>query len=244
MRIQSVRGTTSLTLATLLLAGSAIGAPVAAANQLAKTSNRASASAAAAVKPACQDRAFSFIGGRWAHAVHWTFDSATTPAGMTVAAAEAALVKSFNNITTANNDCGKPDKVDAKNVYDGRAARAPNINRNAMCAGSDGKNEVGFGRLPAGILAVTCTRIFGGFIVEADIRINTRFDWAATVADCSNEELIEPTITHEVGHVFGLGHVGEKRHPLMTMSTQSDGPCNDAASTLGLGDILGLQALY
>ena len=243
MGIQSVRGTTSVTLATLLLAASAVAAPVAAANQLSTDSGRIAAMAAA-VKPVCQDRAFTFIGGRWAHAVHWTFDSATTPPGMTIAAAEAALVKSFNNITTARNDCGLPDKVDAKNVYDGRAARAPNINKNAMCSGSDGKNEVGFGRLPDGILAVTCTRAIGGFIVEADIRINTRFDWAATVADCSNEELIEPTITHEVGHVFGLGHVGEKRHPLMTLSTQSDGPCNDAASTLGLGDILGLQALY
>jgi hypothetical protein len=243
MNVQSVRRTTSLTLATVLVTASAFMAPVAAASHLSTSSDRVAASAAA-VQPACQDRAFSLIGGRWAHAVHWTFNSATTPAGMSVAAAEAALVRSFNNITTAHNDCGRPDKVDAKNVYDGRAARAPNITKNAMCSRSDGKNEVGFGRLPAGVLAVTCTRIFGGFIVEADIRISTRFHWAATVADCSNEELIEPTITHEVGHVFGLGHVGEKRHPLMTMSTQSDGPCNDAASTLGLGDILGLQSLY
>ncbi len=238
-----LRRTTSLTLATLLLAASAVAAPVAAAQQLSTDSARIAASAAA-VKPVCEDRAFSFIGGRWGHAVHWTFDSASTPTGLTVAAAEAALVKSFNNITTARNDCGMPDKVDAKNVYDGRAARAPNINKSAQCAGSDGKNEVGFGRLPPGVLAVTCTRAFGGFIVEADIRISTRFDWAATVAGCFNQELIEPTITHEVGHVFGLGHVGEKRHPLMTMSTQSDGPCNDAASTLGRGDVLGLQALY
>jgi len=243
MRIQSVRGTTSLTLATLLLAASAVAAPVAAANQLSTDSGRFAATAAA-VKPVCQDRAFSFIGGRWAHAVHWTFDSATTPAGMTVAAAEAALVRSFNNITTEHNDCGRPDKVDATNVYDGRAARAPNINKFAQCKGSDGKNTVGFGRLPAGALAVTCTRVISGFMVEADIRISTRINWAATPAECSNEELIEPTVTHEVGHVFGLGHIGERRHPLMTMSTGSDGPCNNEASTLGLGDMLGLEVLY
>ena len=243
MHNRSRRQVTPLALALLLVAASVFMAPVAAANDLSTGNSRVAASAAA-VRPVCQDRAFSLIGGRWAHAVHWTFDSATTPAGMTIAGAEAALVKSFNNITSARNDCGLPDKVDARNVYDGRTSRDANINKFAQCAGSDGKNAVGFGRLPAGILAVTCTRIFGGFIVEADIRINTRFQWAATVAGCANEELIEPTITHEVGHVFGLGHVGEKRHPLMTMSTQSDGPCNDAASTLGLGDILGLQALY
>jgi predicted Zn-dependent protease len=85
----------------------------------------------------------------------------------------------------------------------------------------------------------------GSFITEADIKINSRYVWAATVATCKNrQELIEPTVTHEVGHVYGLGHVGERKHPLLTMSTASDGPCNNAASTLGLGDMKGLEALY
>jgi len=217
------------------------------AHQLAGSDARSSAGASGsriAVKSVCSDRAFSLIGGLWSHTVHWTFNAASTPAGVNVDQAEAAIVRSFDNITKENNDCGRPDKVSATHSYDGRTARAPNISKFGQCAGSDGKNAVGFGRLPAGILAVTCTRRLGGFIVEADIRINTRFDWATTTATCHNQELIEPTITHEVGHVFGLGHVGEKRHPLLTMSTQSDGPCNDAASTLGLGDMLGLETLY
>jgi len=206
--------------------------------------SRAAAGSLLAVKNVCSDRAFSLIGGLWSHAVHWTFNAGSTPAGLNVGDVEAALVRSFNNITKEHNDCGRPDKVSATNSYDGRVSRAPNISKNGQCTGSDGKNAVGFGNLPAGVLAVTCTRRFGGFIVEADIRISTRFDWATTVAECHNQELIEPTITHEAGHVFGLGHVGERRHPLLTMSTQSDGPCNDAASTLGLGDMLGLEALY
>ncbi len=202
------------------------------------------AGAAGGVKPVCMDGAYSLIGGRWNKAVHWTYNANSTPGNLTMAAAEAAIVKSFDNITHVSNDCGRPDNVSARHVYDGRQMRAPNISKHGNCTPADGKNAVGFGRLPAGVLAVTCTRRFGSFMAEADIRINNRFMWAATVATCHNQELIEPTITHEVGHVFGLGHVGERKHPLLTMSTASDGACNNAASTLGWGDIRGLQDLY
>ncbi len=203
-----------------------------------------SSAGAAATRPPCQDPAYSLIGGRWNKTVHWTFNADSTPAGLTKSAAEAAIVKSFNNITHAFNDCGRADNVSAKHVYDGRATRAPNISKQAYCKPADGKNAVAFGRLPLGILAVTCTRRLGSFIAEADIKINDRYPWAATVATCHNQELIEPTITHEVGHVFGLGHVGERRHPLLTMSVASDGACNNAASTLALGDLEGLEFLY
>ena len=194
--------------------------------------------------PACEDDAYNLIGGRWSRPVEWLFKAGSTPDGMNTAAVEAVIVKSFNNITGAFNDCGRADKVGAQNAYEGRTTRAPSITREGRCGGRDGRNVVGFGRLPAGILAVTCTRHFGNLIVEADIRINTRYPWAVSQAACVNRELLEPTVTHEVGHVYGLGHVSERRHPLMTMSTRSDGPCSNEASTLGLGDMLGLEALY
>ena len=239
-----IRGLTALTGALAVLAMSAPAGTVFALEADTLALPLSSAAGAAGTVPPCSDGAYSLIGGRWNKTVHWTFNADSTPAGMTMNAAEAAIVKSFNNITTSFNDCGMADKVDAQNVYDGRSTRAPNISKKGFCTPADGKNAVGFGRLPTGVLAVTCTRRHGSFMAEADIRINNQYPWAATVATCHNEELIEPTITHEAGHVFGLGHVGERKHPLLTMSTASDGWCNNAASSLARGDVLGLRALY
>jgi hypothetical protein len=56
--------------------------------------------------------------------------------------------------------------------------------------------------------------------------------------------MLEAVLTHEAGHVFGLAHVGESRHGRLTMSPYIDGVCNNQESTLGLGDLRGLEALY
>lgn len=54
---------------------------------------------------------------------------------------------------------------------------------------------------------------------------------------------LQALVTHELGHYFGLRHVSESKHPLMTMSPLL-GPCTAAERTLGLGDMLGLESLY
>jgi hypothetical protein len=75
--------------------------------------------------------------------------------------------------------------------------------------------------------------------------INSDIDWALSEESCRRgEELLEATITHEFGHIFGLSHVSERTHGDLTMSPTSNGPCVADEITLGLGDVLGLEELY
>ena len=144
----------------------------------------------------------------------------------------------FTNITSARNTCGIADNVDATHVFLG------NTSTKARCASRDHRNVIGFRALDFGVLAVTCFWTFNGRMVEADMQITTREHWALSKATCNDEPLLEATVTHEAGHVYGLDHVGERRHGRLTMSPFLDGPCNNNESTLGRGDIRGLQQLY
>lgn len=186
----------------------------------------------------CADAAYRLLGGKWGSAYEWSFRATTTPASLSRSSVAALIVKSFDNITNARNDCGRPDRVDARHTYLGTTGVRPNCNRR------DGHNVVGFARLPYGSLAVTCYWIRNGKMVEADVKINSREAWAMSLSNCRRRPMLEATMTHEAGHVFGLGHVGERRHGRLTMSPYLDGACQNNESTLGLGDLRGLEALY
>jgi hypothetical protein len=226
------------------------GGPTAVAGaELADETRARSASAAGSISAArspsaCSDRAFNVYGGRWHSTLHWSYRASSTPGYLGQAAVVDVLKRSFANITGARNDCGRADNVSATSAYDGIASRKPSVGSMGRCTRPDGFNVVGFGDLPFGVLAVTCTRFQNGRIIETDVRINTRFHWALSQANCSGAELLEPTMTHELGHSYGLAHVGERRHGRLTMSTTSDGSCSNAESTLGLGDMLALEQLY
>jgi hypothetical protein len=187
----------------------------------------------------CQDDAYNLLGGRWNKTYEWSFRRASTPAGMNRATTANVLVRSFNNVVNGKNDCDRPDRISATHSYLGTTDRKPN------CRQRDNHNVVAFGRMDMGVLAVTCFWISGGRIVEADMRINNRENWALAMAGCVGDRpSLEATITHEVGHVFGLDHVGERRHGRLTMSPFIDGPCQNNEATLGWGDLRGLQQLY
>jgi matrixin len=224
----------------LLLAVSA--GPVAGASALAQTAGAARASS----PNACNDPAYNLEGGKWTHTVGWYFQSSSSPSYLSTSNVLTVIKRSWTNMTGAYNDCGLPDSVGATSKYLGSTNAPPNISKRGFCNNGDGYNEVGFGPLPSGALAVTCVyKNTKGNIVEADIRINSNETWALTVGSCKYwQELLEPTVTHEVGHVLGLAHVGEKKHGRLTMSTTSDGPCANDETTLGWGDIRGLTALY
>jgi hypothetical protein len=192
----------------------------------------------------CSDRANRVGSSRWTRAYAWTFFARSTPDNLTRRATARALKRAATNITAARNDCGRVDRVSATQTYLGGAAHKPAPTRNGTCGPMDQRNAVGFGPLPSGIAGLTCIWSSGDRIVEADIKLDRRSRWSISVAGCSFAAIVEAVATHEFGHVFGLGHVREDRHGRLTMSTRLDGHCQDNESTLGVGDMLGLEKLY
>ena len=242
-RLFAVLATCAVAVALAGSATPAVAAPLSDETD-ARSAAKSRSSAAAQSPSACSDPAFNLYGGKWRTTLRWAYRGASTPDYLSQAAVVEVLHRSFRNITTARNDCGRADNVSATSAYDGITSRKPSVGSMGRCTNGDGFNVIGFGDLPRGVLAVTCTRFDGNRIVETDVRISTRFRWALSVAACSFHELLEPTMTHELGHSYGMAHVGERRHGRLTMSTISDGGCSNAESTLGLGDMLGLEQLY
>jgi hypothetical protein len=186
----------------------------------------------------CSDRAYNLDGGRWTKTLKWSFRASSTPSGLARSAALRVIKRSYGNIVNARNDCGRPDRVGATASYLGTTSAKPS------CSARDKRNVVGFRSLPSDMLARTCWWVSGNRIIEADIQINNKFSWATSLAGCRFQPMLEAVMTHEVGHAFGMGHVGEKKHGRLTMSTRLDGNCNNQEATLGLGDLLGLEKLY
>ena len=92
-------------------------------------------------------------------------------------------------------------------------------------------------------LAATLTGYYtGNTIYDADIYTNTRYDYTSSreTDGCSGEYDIDGIMTHEVGHVIGLGHssvAGATMYPSVSS-------CNYNNRTLEADDIAGKNDLY
>jgi hypothetical protein len=194
----------------------------------------------------CSDGKYNFLapgGLHWKQSLNWSFRASSVPAGLSSSAVLDVLRRAFRNVTGARNDCGRADNVGATSAYLGTTMRRPAVTSAGACGARDGHNVVGFAPLN-GFAGYTCIWWDGTKIVEADMRLDSDTAWAMSGASCSNRLVLEALATHEVGHAFGLAHVGESKHGRLTMSVYIDGLCENQESTLGLGDLRGLEALY
>jgi hypothetical protein len=217
--------------------------------EIVETANEAAGEVTSSSGPGpCKDSAKNLLPYKVAGTLEWRFNAGSAPASTSVDNVEAALKKAAGNITQSRNSCGMADQVGAKHHYAGRTTAGAQITSSGACQGTgNGINTVGFGDLPAGVLGLACVFYDGNKnVIEADIRLNKADHawYAVKPASCSGRFSVEAVATHEFGHVFGLGHVGEGAHGNLTMSPAINGPCQGSEATLGRGDVLGLRAKY
>jgi hypothetical protein len=190
---------------------------------------------------ACADPTYSLNDLFWPDGYEFYLDEGSVPDKYDKDEVLAVIKQAFDNITSARNDCGLPDNVGATWHYRGHTTED-------ACPDTTFQNVVGVGKLPrsSGVLAVMCP--YGDpdeVPAYAHILINLNVAWSLSPETCTRRQQdLETTLTHEVGHVFGLGHVGERRHGDLTMSPVSNGACDTEELSLGLGDVLGLEELY
>jgi PKD repeat protein len=123
----------------------------------------------------------------------------------------------------------------------------------------DPEDEIGTGTLAATLclpndFAFTLMGQSYYYAYDCDIVYNTDLDWGASddidAGNCNSEYSLEAVSTHEIGHLWGMGHSCEEgetctdpdlRYATMYWST---GPCTNYQSAVGDDDVEGINALY
>lgn len=200
----------------------------------------------------CTDGAYDRHIGKWNSTFTWYFNAGSTPSNLNVNDTEVALKQSVSNITSARNDCGRGDFIDATQSYGGRTTNGTDIGSDNSCpatyAGTDQVNSVSFGDLTSEKVGYACWWYnASNVMLGADYKLNKiEHGWYTSHSGdpCNNEFSVEAVATHEAGHVFGLSHVAEDTHSSLTMSPIINGRCQNGEATLGLGDMLGFESKY
>lgn len=199
----------------------------------------------------CTDGAYVLAGHKWYTGFTWYYNAAGSPSYLAADDIERAMRRGTTNVTQANNDCGFADNISAGQNFAGRTTTDIQVTEAGMCGTHDGKSVAKFGSLSNGTLATTCTWYYTSSTpykaASNDVRFSTAFKWATSTVECVQHGaayMIEDVMTHERGHNYGLAHVTEADHKWLTMSTNSQGPCDMSQATLGLGDYRALGVRY
>jgi len=105
----------------------------------------------------------------------------------------------------------------------------------------DGYNVVAWGAYRVGVIAVTYIWYSGNEIVETDTKMNTYYKWSLSGEPGKMD--VQNIMTHEFGHWCGLNDLYANKDYWLTMYGYANYG-ETYKQTLGLGDILGLQAVY
>jgi Matrixin len=147
----------------------------------------------------------------------------------------AALIEELQGAVQAwqGSRCAAPS---ARNV--GTTEREPNVSLD----GEDGHTVLGFEERTwpygHGVAAVTRLRARDGVIREADVLLNAvEYEWrtGSVAKEYRHLRQLGPTLLHELGHVWGLGH---------SMDPSAAMHANELNVKLAPDDVEGLCALY
>jgi len=105
----------------------------------------------------------------------------------------------------------------------------------------DGYNVISWGTYSAGVIAVTMSWVKGKRVLEVDCLMNTYYGWSLNGE--AGKMDVQNIMTHELGHFCGLADLYNGADYWLTMYGYSDFG-ETYKRTLGLGDILGLEAFY
>jgi hypothetical protein len=105
----------------------------------------------------------------------------------------------------------------------------------------DQYNVIDWGIYRRGVIAVTMYWISGSKMMEIDMRMNTLYKWS--LSGEARKMDVQNIATHEFGHWVGLADLYDDPDYWLTMYGYS-GYGITYQQTIGLGDKLGLQAVY
>jgi hypothetical protein len=196
---------------------------------------------------ACGDRTFDLERHHWVTPLRWRDNVSRAPERLDPSVLVSQITHADVNMRTGRNSCGKPRVTPPPGRYLGSTRLRPDIStsrQQVTCGRYNSRNVVGFGNLPGDLLGWTCFWWVGrGRMVAADVMMDNGPALVTRVpSGCVDRWDFEGAVTHEFGHVYGLGHTGSG-HDNLTMD-HALRPCSTYARTLGLGDWLGMKKMY
>ena len=207
---------------------------------------QATAAAAAAAYSRCNDYSYSLLSGNWRPGTLYLNSNERLPGNVSKSTFEAMTVASLNVWKRGTNSCGLSRSLNVPGAISyGNWTFDANINGDNTCAAPDSRNVIDFGSLSGNLLGIACTWYSGGVPTYADVRFDTsNRSWVTSTTGCAGDKYdLRSVVTHELGHVLGLGHATEYGGNDLTMSPNLT-PCNAASRSLGAGDLAGLYVKH